>query len=131
MTFNVLQCDIDEGEGCNGNKCMIHRCVQRTLGGIKYIHVDATGLSVTRRTDYREKAFLPRKVYKYLLQYDTEKKAGVTCTVKPFSFAVKFEKTTPIWQQATPERRAQKSAYDKKRTRKQYPKRYRYEGVTL
>jgi hypothetical protein len=73
---------------------MIKLAVGRAIGVAHgYIHVDATGISVTRRDDYREKAFMPLRVYKRMLMFDNP---DTRSRVKPFSFWLTFHPTTKV-----------------------------------
>lgn len=90
----VSQHDIDDGKSCDPNKCMIKIAVARAINiPHGYIKVDATGISVTRRTDYREKAFLPKAAVRNMLLFD---KPDTRNTVKPFSFIATFHKTSRV-----------------------------------
>lgn len=90
----VSQHDIDDGKSCDPNKCMIKIAMARAINiPHGYIKVDATGISITRRTDYREKAFLPAPVVRNMLLFD---KPDTRNTVKPFSFTAIFHKTSRV-----------------------------------
>lgn len=91
LRIDVKQRDIDDGKCLLPNKCMIKLAVKRAIGGHGYVAVDSTGISITRRSDYREKAFLPRAALAAMVQFDKDK-----TKVKPFSFVAKFFKTTKI-----------------------------------
>lgn len=94
VRISVTQADIDVGKGCDPNKCMIKLAVARAINiPHGYIKVDATGISVTRRTTYREKAFIPRTALKNMLAFDKDKTA-----VRPFAFTLTFHKTTKVYK---------------------------------
>ena len=91
---------IHDSECCNPNKCMIKVAVAHALRiPHGYIHVDATGISVTRRDDYREKAFLPKIAQRKMLEFDREeadRKKGLPSKVTPFRFVAIFHKTSKV-----------------------------------
>lgn len=90
----VTQADIDDGMSCDPNKCMIKIATARAVNVPHgYIKVDATGISITRRTDWREKAFLPKAAVRNMLLFD---KPDTRKTVKPFTFTAIFHKTTQV-----------------------------------
>jgi hypothetical protein len=104
VTINVSHTDITDSECRDPNKCMIKVAVARALRVAHgYIHVDSTGISVTRRKDFREKAFLPRIAAKNMYLFDDEDTAHL---VKPFRFTAEFHKTTKVYK-SSPERKAQ------------------------
>lgn len=104
VKVNVLQRDIDEGECRKPHKCAIKLSVARAIDVPHgYIKVDATGISVTRRTDFREKAFLPNSVKVYMVKFDKK------LPVKPFTFTAVFHKTSKVYK-STAARRAQVNA---------------------
>jgi hypothetical protein len=81
----VTQADIKTGLDCNPRHCMIKLATSRAIRVPHgYVHVDATGISITRRIDYREKAFMPRRALAQMLRIDNGE------TVKPFNFWVEF-----------------------------------------
>lgn len=91
MRASIIKQDIEEAACRDPNKCMIRMAVARALGiGHHYIHVDSTGVSITRRPDYREKAFLPASFVKNMLKWDRGEE------IKPFTGTLKFFKTTSI-----------------------------------
>lgn len=106
----VTNTDIHNSECRDPNKCMIKVAVARALRiPHGYIHVDSTGISVTRRSDYREKAFLPRIAQRKMLEFDGEaeaRKRGIPSKVTPFRFKVEFHKTSKV-AKSTEERKAQ------------------------
>lgn len=86
---------IEEAKCRLPTKCMLKVAAENALrkmgcDGRLYIHVDATGVAITRRNDYREKAFLPAPFVKAMLAFDREEE------VKPFRGTLKFFKTTRI-----------------------------------
>jgi hypothetical protein len=92
VRVSVTQDDIDKGKCGDQNKCMIKISVARAINVPHgYVRVDATGISVTRRPDYREKAFIPRQALANMLRFDKDKDS-----VKPFYFWLVFHKTTPV-----------------------------------
>ena len=93
VAINVSNTDIHESECRDPNKCMIKVAVARALRiPHGYIHVDATGISVTRRDDFREKAFLPKTALKNMLKFDKKQYDEL----KPFRFMAEFHKTTKV-----------------------------------
>lgn len=114
LKIHVTKDDIDEGKCGLPNKCMIKLAVKRAIGGHGYVAVDSTGIAITRRSDYREKAFLPRPVVEAMYLFDQDKSK-----VKPFSFTAHFFKTSKI---ARPET---EGALERKRARR---KRLRAQG---
>ena len=100
VIINVSNGDIHNSECCDPNRCMIKVAVARALRiPHGYIHVDSTGISVTRRNDYREKAFLPKVAQRKMLQFDGEKEArklGLPSKVTAFRFTAVFHKTTKV-----------------------------------
>jgi hypothetical protein len=98
MRIHVNQRNIDEGKCGDPNHCMIKVAVKHAIGGHGYVNVDASGISITRRPDYREKAFMPRKVRELMLVFDKWGRGGRVgpCPVKPFSFKLTFVRTSSI-----------------------------------
>ena len=100
VTVYVSNSDIHDSECCLPRKCMIKVAVARALRiPHGYIHVDSTGISVTRRSDFREKAFLPRIAQRKMLEFDAEKaarKQGLPSKVTTFRFVAVFHKTTKV-----------------------------------
>src|SRR5262245_1255459 len=88
----VKQAHIDQAKCRDPNKCMIKLAVKEAIGGHGYVKVDSTGIAITRRPDFREKAFLPRAGVKHLFEFDDGKE------VKPFQITLKFFKTTRVYK---------------------------------
>lgn len=91
MNINVTQADINAATCADPTHCMIHIAVKRAIGGHGYVKVDARGVFITRRDDYREHAVLPRRAYRKMLQFDKDR-----ASVGPFAFGLTFAKTTKI-----------------------------------
>lgn len=92
VTCYVTQDDIDTAQCGKPTKCMIKVALKRALNlSHGYIHVDATGVSISRNGSYREKAFLPRPALMKMLQFDRDKSS-----VTPFRFTLNFIKTTKV-----------------------------------
>lgn len=92
IAIHVTQDDIDTAQCGKPTKCMIKVALKRALNlSHGYIHVDATGVSISRNGSYREKAFLPRPALVKMLQFDRDK-----AHVKPFRFSLSFIKTTKV-----------------------------------
>lgn len=109
IAIQITQHDIDEGKCRDPNKCMIKIAVARAIDVPHgYIKVDATGVSVTRRTTYREKAFLPHNALINMLRFDQKQE------VKPFRFKLIFHKTSKVYK-ASEHRKAQVNAARAKR----------------
>lgn len=118
VRVHVRQADIDDAECGLPTKCMIKVALKRALNlAHGYIHVDATGVSISRNGRYREKAFLPRPAMVNMVSFDKDKSA-----VKPFNFQLTFFKTTKvadaarlaITNRATRKHRAKKGYVPKK-----------------
>lgn len=128
VTVRVTQNDIDEGKCRDPNKCMLKLAIKREIGGHGYVNVKGGVVSITRRSDYREKGFLPRSAVKAMLNFDEKK------LVKPFTFRVEFYKTTKI---ADAKRQAQMNAVTRKRRSepgykaKKYTMRQRIAGIAV
>jgi len=93
LQIDVTQANIDEGKCGKPNLCMIKLAVKHAVGGHGYVKVDATGIAITRRDDYREKFSWPSSRHPALLAmvaFDQNK------PVKPFSFVANFRKTSNI-----------------------------------
>lgn len=91
VKVHVTRDDIEGSECRRPTKCMIKVAVKRALNlSHGYIHVDATGVSISRNGTYREKAFLPYPALRSMVSFDKK------MAVKPFSFTLKFYKTTPV-----------------------------------
>lgn len=92
VSVAVLKDDIEVAECGKPTKCMIKVALKRALNlSHGYIHVDATGVSISRNGSYREKAFLPRKAMVNMVLFDKDKSL-----VKPFKFQLTFMKTTKV-----------------------------------
>jgi hypothetical protein len=105
----VRQAHIDEGECRDPNKCMIKLAVAEAIGiPHGYIKVDARGIKITRRKDYREAAFVPEQAYKAMLAFDQGQ------PVEPFTMTLEFHKTTRVYKN-TDERRQQINAARRQR----------------
>lgn len=128
VRVSVRQSDIDDAQCGLPTKCMIKVALKRALNlAHGYIHVDATGVSISRNGRYREKAFLPLPALRAMIAFDRDKRS-----VKPFSFGLKFFKTTPIREldseaKADQVRRAKKNGNAKKR----YDMRERVVGLAV
>jgi hypothetical protein len=105
---------------------MIKVAVARAIGVPHgYVKVDATGISVTRRKDYREKSFIPRTAIKHMLQFDKD-----PTQVKPFSFYLEFRKTSPVYK-STKERREQINKARKGKSQRKYNISERIAGIAV
>lgn len=91
LRIYVTKDDIEGSKCKDPTDCMIYHAVKRTIGGHGYVKVDARGVFITRRDDYREQATLPRSVYGKMLQFDEDKSS-----VRPFNFTLHFNLTTKI-----------------------------------
>jgi hypothetical protein len=86
---------IDAAKGCSPTACGIHLATKKAIGGHGYVHVDASGVSITRRDDYREKAFLTRPLTRWMIAFDKwTRSAGPR--PKPMSATLTFFKTSKI-----------------------------------
>jgi hypothetical protein len=104
ITVAVRREHIDEGKCGDPNHCMIKLAVADAIGIANgYVRVDATGVSITRRKDYRERAFLPKPALRAMLEFDRKKE------VEPFTINLTFLPTTRV-AKTSPERRAQVNA---------------------
>ena len=123
----VSQENIDNGECGNGRKCPIRLGVKDSLNlGHGYCHVDATGISITRKGDWREKAFIVKSALRWLLDYDKRK------PVRPFSFWATFHNTTPVTKLTAAQRKEYTvRARANGNSKKQYKKQSRLVGVSL
>jgi hypothetical protein len=127
VRISVSNGDIHESECRDPNKCMIKIATARALRVAHgYIHVDATGISVTRRKDFREKAFLPRIAVRHMLEFDRKEYDKL----KPFQFTVEFHKTTRVYQSTT-ERKTQINARRAGKPTKKYTLHSRVVGVAV
>lgn len=126
----VRQEHVDEGACGDPNHCMIKIAVAQAVGIANlYIRVDARGVGITRRKDYRERAFMPLIAYKKMLAFDRD------ATVEPFDFWLTFHKTSAV-APTSDERRAQINGNREKRKAEGRPdKRYglakRLKGVAF
>jgi hypothetical protein len=101
---SIRQEHIDEGECRDPNKCMIKLAVAQAIGvPHAYIKVDARGIRITRRKDFREAAFMPMAAVKAMLAFDRRE------AVEPFTVKLEFHKTTRV-AKTSPERRKQVNA---------------------
>jgi hypothetical protein len=92
VTVHVTKDDIETAECGKPTKCMIKVALKRALNlSHGYIHVDATGVSISRNGSYREKAFLTRPAMMNMVKFDRDKHS-----VKPFKFKLTFFKTTKV-----------------------------------
>lgn len=90
ILIEVSKEDIDEGMCGLPNKCMIKLAVKRAIGGHGYVKVESSGIAITRRDDFRERAFLPRPAQRAMVAFDNKE------PVRPFSFWLHFMKTSRI-----------------------------------
>lgn len=133
----VSQEMIDLAKGCDPHKCMYKLAVSMAInvpGG--YIKVDSSGVSITRRTDFREKAFLPMNMIKNMLLFDEYKRQMEAfrkgkreekpiCPVKPHKFKLTFIKTTKVYR-SSEERKEQINKARRKRKEEGRPDRKYY-----
>ncbi len=85
------------------NLCMIKLAVKRALNlAHGYIHVDASGIAISRNGKYREKSFLTKSVINNLILHD---KPATRHLVKPFSFWADFFKVGPVKKVSKKQRR--------------------------
>jgi hypothetical protein len=91
VRISVTAEDIESSNCGDPTDCMIHHAVKRTIGGHGYVKVDGRGVFITRRSDYREHAVLPKIAYQNMRKFDRNKKS-----VSPFDFYLDFNKTTKI-----------------------------------
>jgi hypothetical protein len=105
VTVEIRREHITEGACGDPNKCMIKLAIAEAIRVPHgYIKVDARGVRLTRRKDYREGAFLPMIAYKKMLAFDNGQ------TVEPFSIRLNFVKTDAVKKPASAERKAQINA---------------------
>lgn len=102
---------IDEGKCRDTNKCMVKLAIKEAIGGHGYVNVDGGIVSITRRSDYREKGMLPRSVREKVCKFDRLEEArrqgrqpAPGDEVKPFSFWIDWIKTTPIRKETAAQR---------------------------
>jgi hypothetical protein len=81
--------------GCKRTKCAIYVKIKEAIGGHGYVSVDASGVAITRRSDYREKAFMPLPALNWMIAFDRWTK-GLGAKPKPLTTTFKFFKTTKI-----------------------------------
>jgi hypothetical protein len=120
---------IENGECGNSRNCMVGLAVQARLGLVHgYVHVDSTGVSITRRPDYREKALMPGKLAKEVCLHDEAKRLGLNPFdyVQPQVVTFKFVKTTKIAPKASKERRDQINKARRQRAAEGRPDRISY-----
>jgi hypothetical protein len=92
VKISGTQADIDEGKCGDPNKCMIKLAIRRAIKCPHgYINVKANRISITRRPDYRERAFLSDIAARNMVLFDKDKSA-----VKPFVFWAEFQRHTNI-----------------------------------
>lgn len=99
VNVGITKYDIEHGKCGDPTHCMIRVAIGRELGLVHgYVKVDATGVSVTRRPDYREKAKLPKSALDALMIFDECGRLGLDPLdyVRPFNFALQFKKTTKV-----------------------------------
>lgn len=131
VTIHVTDEDIKNAKCMNPNQCMIKVATKRALNlAHGYIHVDATGVSISRNGKYREKAFMPHPVVQKMIGFDMMAHGGPE--VKPFTFKLSFYKTTPVGkidarQRSEYTRRAKKTG----NARKKYDMRSRIVGLSI
>lgn len=125
MIISVTKGDIENAECRKPTKCMIKVAVKRALNlAHGYIHVDATGISISRNGSYREKSFMPNFVVKQMLSFDQHQE------VKPFRFKAVFHKTAPI-QKKSEVSKERRYAKELNVTKKKYDMRSRVIGVAI
>lgn len=129
MTFHLKQEQINKSSCSDPTDCMIYHVVKETIGGHGYVKVDARGVFITRRSDYREHAILPRHVYAKMRQFDVDKSK-----VTPFSFTLTFHKTSKIHRYTKEEiaqREKTRKVLRKAGKIKKYDPSERYKGVAF
>jgi hypothetical protein len=125
---------IDEAEGCNGNKCGIKVATKKAVGGHAYVYVDASGISISRQApgEWREKAFLPRKLAQWMIAFDLWTR-GKGPRPRPITATLRFHKTTRIGKTKGPNHSARLQAQRETRkangTNKKYDMRRRIIGL--
>lgn len=127
VTCFVTKEDIETAECRNPNKCMIKVALKRALNlAHGYIHVDASGISISRNGRYREKAFMPRTAQVRMLAFDSEK------PVSPFRFKLTFFKTTKVKEASEEQKESTYRSHKKSGTaKKKYDMRSRVIGVAV
>lgn len=127
VTVHVTRDDIESAECRDPNACMIKVALKRALNlAHGYIHVDASGISISRNGMYREKAFMPRTAQVRMLAFDRKE------DVKPFKFKLTFLKTTKVtkYSEAATERQM-KTAKSNGNSKKKYNMRSRVIGIAV
>ena len=105
VTIEIRREHITEGACGDPNKCMIKLAIAEAIRVPHgYIKVDARGVRLTRRKDYREGAFLPMVAYKRMLAFDRGE------AIEPFSIRLTFVKTDLVKKPASAARKAQINA---------------------
>jgi len=127
VTVHVLNWDIEGAECRKPTKCMIKVAVKRALNlAHGYIHVDATGVSISRNGKYREKAFLPQRALSAMVAFDHG------WSVKPFKFTLEFHKTTRVGKISEQQRETYtKRAKSNGSAKKKYDMRSRVIGLSV
>lgn len=128
VTVHVTKSDIETAECGKPTKCMIKVALKRALNlAHGYIHVDASGISISRNGRYREKAFMPRNALVNMVKFDRNKSS-----VLPFKFKLSFIKTTPVKEKSE---RAIESSYRTGKAsgaaKKKYDMRSRVVGIAV
>lgn len=95
VRIHISDKTIDSAKGCDPNHCAIKLEVKKAIGGHGYVAVDSTGIAITRRSDYREKSFMPRKLGEWMVAFDSWS-TGNGPRPKPITAVLKFFKTTRI-----------------------------------
>ncbi len=134
VMVRVTRADIESAECGNPTKCMIKVAVKRALNlSHGYIHVDATGISISRNGSYREKSFLTRTPVANMIQFDAEKDLPHSeRTVKPFSFKLHFFKTGKVNKYSHEVMAVKiKQKRDNGNSKKQYNMRSRVIGIAV
>jgi hypothetical protein len=93
--INISDAIIDGSKGCDPIGCEIKVATKVAIGGHGYVNVDASGVAITRRNDYREKAFLTRPLQAWMIAFDKwSRNAGPR--PKAIKATLVFHKTTKI-----------------------------------
>lgn len=123
VTIDVTQPDIDGAQCRRPTRCMIAVALRRILNMAHgYVHITTRGVFITRRSDYREKAFLPKLAARNLILFDDGK------PVAPFKFKLEFLRGTPVVKVSS-ERRKQINRARAGKPRKAYDIKDRIQGV--
>jgi hypothetical protein len=100
MHFRIPDKFIVEGLCGLPTKCAVKLTVKEKIGGHGYVSVDAGGVSISRRPDCREKAFMPKPLLNWVVNFDAWKEEGADPKApnrpKPIPFTLTFHKTTKI-----------------------------------